>query len=493
MREINAHGPTIASGAAGRMRGTVVALTLTASAFLAMPLPGAAQGVTPQAVREGTTRAELERTIQRRVLANGLEVIVAPSRGVPLATIELVVKNGAFTQPPEYAGLAHLFEHMFFKANDTYPEPDAFLDRAADLGALFNATTREELVNYYVTVVSDSAAGAMEFLNAALRGAQFRADELAREKQVVLGEYDRAESSPFFRLDESIGKVLWSDFWSRKNTIGDRDVIRNVTPEQMRTIRDLYYVPNNAALIVSGDVDAAATFALAERTFGSWPRGADPFRRAPVPAVPPLRENRGIIVEEDVNAVTVQIQWHGPSASKDQAATFAADVYSDVLNQPTSRFQQRLVETGLWQGVGVNYYTLNHVGPITVSGQTTPERLREALRALHAELRATLEPGYFSADELEDIKAHRAVTTAFGQERSSENSHTIGFWWSVVGLDYHFRYIDEMARQTATDLQRYARTFIIGKPHVTGIMLPRGTRERLNLTEAELATIGSGR
>lgn len=448
--------------------------------------------LTPSAL-EAQLRPQLERTIQRRVLDNGLEVIVVPSRGVPIATIELVVKNGAFTQPPEYAGLAHLFEHMFFKANDTYPEPDAFLDRAADLGALFNATTREELVNYFVTVVSDSVEGGMQFLNAALQGAQFRADELAREKQVVLGEYDRAESSPFFRLDESVGKVLWGDFWSRKNTIGDRDVIRNVTPEQMRTIRDLYYVPNNSALIISGDVDAAAMFALAGRVFGGWPRGEDPFRRAPVPAVPPLRESRGIIVEEDVNAVTVQIQWHGPSASKDEAATFAADVYSDVLNQPTSRFHQRLVESGLWQGIVVNYYTLNHVGPITVSGQTTPERLREALVALHAELRATLEPGYFRDEELEDMKAHRAVTTAFGQERATENSHTIGFWWSVIGLDYHFRYIDEMAKQTAADLQRYARTYIVGKPRVTGVMLPRGTRERLGLSEAELATLGADR
>jgi len=435
-------------------------------------------------------RAELERTISRKVLPNGLEIIVVPSGGVPLATVELVVKNGAFTQPPEYAGLAHLFEHMFFKANDTYPEPDAFMDRAADLGAIFNATTREELVNYYVTVVSDSVEGGMRFLNAALRGAQFRADELAREKQVVLGEYDRAESSPFFRLDETIGHRLWGSFWSRKNTIGDRTVIQNVTPEQMRTIRNIYYDPNNSAVIVSGDVQAAAMFALAERVFGDWPRGADPFASAPVPAVPPLRENVGIIVEEDVNAVTVQIQWHGPSASKNEAATFAADVYSDILNQPTSRFQERLVESGLWQGVIVNYYTLNHVGPITVSGQTSPERLREALAALHTELRATLEPNYFVSEELEAVKAHRAVSTAFGQERATENSHTIGFWWSVVGLEYHLRYIDEMARQTPADLQNYARSFIIGKPHITGVMMPRGATRALNLTEAELANIG---
>ena len=435
-------------------------------------------------------RAELERTIRQRVLPNGLEVIVVPSGGVPIATVELVVKNGAFTQSPEYAGLAHLFEHMFFKANDSYPAPDAFMDRAADLGAVFNATTREELVSYYLTVVADSVAGGMQFLNAALRGAQFRADELAREKQVVLGEYDRAESSPWFRLDETIGHKLWGSFWSRKNTIGDRDVIMKVTPEQMRTIRDIYYVPNNSALIVAGDVQPDSIFATAERIFGTWPRGADPFVRAPVPPVPPLAQSEGVIVEEPVNAVTVQVQWHGPGASKDQEATFAADVFSDILNQPASRFQQKLVESGLWQGVVVNYYTLNHVGPITVSGQTSPERLRDALKALDEELAATLERDYFKIEELNAVKANRAVTTAFGQERASENAHTIGFWWSVIGLDYHLRYIDAMAAQTPAQLQDYARRFIIGKPRITGVMLPTGTRARLKLTEQELAGFG---
>jgi zinc protease len=457
-------------------------MLLAASAILALP----AAPVTAQ----GTLQPD---AVQRRVLPNGLEVIVVPSAGVPLATVELVVRNGAFTQPPEYAGLAHLFEHMFFKANETYPKPDQFMDRAADLGALFNATTREELVSYYLTVVSDSVEGGLRFLEAALRGAQFRDDELAREKEVVLGEYDRAESSPWFRLDETIGKQLWGDFWSRKNTIGDRDVIRNVTSEQMRTIRDLYYVPNNSALIISGDVQPAAMFALAERVLGEWPRGADPFTRAPVPPVRPLRENVGIIVEEAVNAVTVQIQWHGPSARGDEAATFAADVYSDVLNQPASRFQQRLVESGLWQAVGVNYYTLNHVGPITISGQTTPERLRDALAALDAELAATVEPGYFTAEELEAVKAHRAVTTAFGAERASENSHTIAFWWSVISLEYYLRYVDAMAAQTPADLQRYARTYILGKPRITGVMLPQGARRALNLTERELAGFGGAR
>src|ERR1700759_267222 len=89
-------------------------------------------------------RAELERRILRQTLPNGLDVIVVPNRGVPLVTIEADVKNGSFTQAPEFEGLSHLYEHMFFKANKEYAEPDAFLSRASELGAVFNGTTSEE-------------------------------------------------------------------------------------------------------------------------------------------------------------------------------------------------------------------------------------------------------------------------------------------------------------------------------------------------------------
>ena len=91
-------------------------------------------------------RAELEKVIRRRVLANGLEVIVAENHGVPLATVEINVRNGAFTQSPEYAGLAHMYEHMFFRANMQYPQSELYLDRASQLGAVFNGTTQEETV-----------------------------------------------------------------------------------------------------------------------------------------------------------------------------------------------------------------------------------------------------------------------------------------------------------------------------------------------------------
>jgi zinc protease len=479
-------------------RSSVVSVSRLASLALALLLPAALTLATP-ATASAQTRAELERIVQRRVLANGLEVIVVENHGVPIATLEIDVKNGAFTQTPDYAGLAHMYEHMFFKANRTYPTPQAFAERASELGAIYNGTTQEERVNYYLTLPADSLEGGLRFLAASLREPLFNEDDLAREKEVVLGEYDRAESSPFFALDQRMTALLYPGNASRKDALGSREVLRNVTPAQMRRIQQLYYVPNNTALIVTGDVEPARVFALAEAVFGDWPRGPDPFTVAPIPAIPALTGHEAAIAEVPVSVVSVLLQWQGPSASKDPDATFAADVFSDALNTPGSGFRTRLVDSGLWQDIVVNYYTLNHVGPITISGQTTPDKLRAALAALDTEIARFAESGYVTRAELENVKAQRVTSSAFGIEKASSIAHTIGFWWSVVGLDYFLRYNDAMAAQSPADLQRYVRTYIIGKPRVTGVLIAPSARAALGLTEAELrrvpfrATTGAGK
>lgn len=431
-------------------------------------------------------RAELEKIIKRRVLSNGLEVIVVENHGVPLATVEVNVRNGSFTQTPEYAGLAHMYEHMFFRANAEYPHSELYLDRASQLGAVFNGTTQEETVSYYLTVPKDSVDAAVAWLTPALRSPLFLESELAVERQVVLGEYDRNEASPFFQLQRQMDMKLYPGNYSRKNVIGDRQVIATVTPEKMRYIQRKYYIPNNSVLIVAGDVQPDSIFAVAERQLGSWPRGADPFATDPIPPIPPLTANDAVIAEGPVNAVTVLLQWQGPSVGKDPKSTYAADVFSDLLNDPRSRFQQRLVDSGLWQAIGVNYYTLNHTGPITISGQTTPEQLRKALAALNVEIAKLDDPTYFNAEDLKAAQAHRAVSSAFDRERASGFAHTLGFWWSVASLEYYMGYVDNMAQQNIADLRAYADKYIIGKPHISGVLISPEGRRAINLTTADL-------
>jgi len=420
--------------------------------------------------------------ISKKTLANGLDVIVVENHAVPLVTVELDVKNGAFTETPEYDGLSHLYEHMFFKANRTIPNQERYVERLAELGAVWNGTTSEERVNYFVTVGVDSVVPAMQFMEDAIRYPLFKQDELERERPVVLGEFDRGEASPFFHLNRAVQQELWSPgYYSHKNVIGDRTVISTATQEKMQTIQRRYYVPNNTALILSGDLTPERGFALAEQVFGDWPKGDDPFA-TPAPNPPPLTQSKAVIIEKPVNSVTLAIFWQGPSVSGDPGATYAADVFSTVLQNETGRFYKRLVGSGLAFSANLFYYTQDHVGPISVFAQTAPDKLLALRRAILEEIAHFGDSDYVTPEQLAAARNQVAVQGTYEREQPSGLAHTVGFWWAVAGLDYYLGYRPRMQAVTRADIAAYARRYLIGKPHVTGVLIAPAARAGLNLT-----------
>src|ERR1700709_603577 len=150
-------------------------------------------------------------------LPNGLQVVVIENSKVPLATVEIAVKNGAFTEDSNYNGLSHLFEHMFFKANKDYPDQAKFLKRTQELGAIYNGSTGDERVNYYFTFSKDSLIQGLQFMNSAMRFPIYRIEDMQKERPVVDGEFQRAESDPLYVLYFACQKKLWGDLFTRKN------------------------------------------------------------------------------------------------------------------------------------------------------------------------------------------------------------------------------------------------------------------------------------
>ena len=430
----------------------------------------------------GVTQAQSNLPIRDTILANGLHVIVIESHGVPLVTVELDVKNGSYTEPPAFNGLSHLYEHMFFKANRTIPSQEKYLERIRELGGSFNGTTSEERVNYSLTVGIDSVRQTLQFMEDAIRYPLFLQEELVRERPVVTGEFDRQESNPFFQWQRGIDTILWTPgYYSRKNVIGIRDTILATTQEKMRAIQNRFYVPNNTALIISGDIATARAFRLAAEVFGDWPRGADPFA-TPEPNPPPLTRTQAVIVEQPVNAVTFSLSWHGPSVKTDPEATYAADVLSTILNNPTSPLQKRLVDGGHTFFTALGYYTLAHTGPIFIQAQTTPDKLLQAQRIMLEEVAKFADSNYVTQAQLEAAQKQLGISALYEREQATNWAHTIGFWWSVAGLDYYRTYVPNMQKVTRGDLARYAQRYLERKPYVVGVMLSPDMKKQLNLT-----------
>ncbi|HEX2122478.1 MAG TPA: pitrilysin family protein [Thermoanaerobaculia bacterium] len=426
-------------------------------------------------------------------LANGLEVIVIENHAVPLVTIEVAVKSGGFVETPEYSGLSHLYEHMFFKGNRVIPNQEAYLKRLRELGASWNGTTSTERVNYYFTVPSTNLREGAVFMRDALFFPLFQQKELERERVVVLGEFDRNEANPQFHLGREVDRKLWYQHFSRKNVIGDRIALAKTTREQMQTLKDRYYVPNNSALLFSGDVNPAEAYALAEELFGEWKATDDPHKLHPVPPHPPLKQSSTIAVIQPVKTATVQIAWHGPSMTADVPSTFAADVLSFILSQPNSRFHRNLIDSGLFDFANVSYFSQVHTGPINAFGQTSPERLDKAHAALLNEIGHFADADYFTDEELKFAKDQLEVSEIYNRERPTDFVHTVSFWWASGGLDYYRNYLDNLRKVTRADIQNYVRRYIAGKPSVTGVLVSDENRGKIALLKnAEVVRPVSG-
>jgi zinc protease len=433
-----------------------------------------------------TTALAQKYNIFRTELKNGLDVIVVENPIVPLATVEIDVHNGAFTEPPEYDGLSHLYEHMFFKANEMIPNQERFLERGRELGMTWNGTTSEERVNYFFTLPKDSVQQGLEFMNAAIRTPLFLEEELVRERPVVTGEYDRAEANPFYHLAVAVNKKTWHKYYSHKNVIGDRNIILTADKAKMKTIQQRYYVPNNSALLVAGDVKHQEVFKLAEGIFGSWARGEDPFVKYPAPEHPPLAKSEIVVVEKPVRALSVQIAMHGPSVSKDPQATYAADVFSFILSQPNSKFYKNLVDSGLLTSVNLGYYTLDKTGPITIFAQMSPDKYEAATKAIFDEVKKFAEADYYTDEQLETAKNQLEISEVYGQEQPSNFVHTAGFWWAVAGLDYYLSYVDNLRKVSRDDLNAYVRRYLQNAPYIMGILISPQDRQKVAIKEGEI-------
>jgi len=448
-------------------------------------VPQAQQGQSAAPAKTATTKPASD--INSRVLANGLEIVTLEDHSVPLVTIELAVRNGSFTEPPELNGLSHLYEHMFFKANRAIENQEEYLQKIGQLGIAYNGTTREEVVEYYFTTTSPNLRTAMNFMRDAARYPLFDKGEFEREREVVIGEIDRNESNPFYYLNLEMTNRLFYKYPSRKNPLGNRQTVSTATTDMMRLIQSRYYVPNNSALIVTGDVQTDEVDKLAQELFGDWPRREkDPFVEFPMVEHPPLPKSEGAIVQQPVQNVIIDLGWHGPSIGKDNPGSYAADVFSFILTQPNSRFQHNLVDSGLVAGATIGYLTQRNIGPIQIIAQTTPDKARAAIKAIYNEVAHFNDKDYFTDEQLESAKALLEADDLYSREKLSEYAHTLSFWWSSTGLEYFRGYLPNLRRTSRADISRYVTTYIQGKPHVGLALISPEAQQQIKLTPEEL-------
>lgn len=415
----------------------------------------------------------LQKNYYWKKLNNGLEVVVIENDKVPLTTIEISVKNGAYTEGPEYSGLSHLFEHMFFKSNKDYPDQEKFLKRTQELGAIWNGTTGDERVNYYFTFNKDSLQAGLKFMNAAVRYPIYRKEDMEKERPVVDGEFQRGESDPQNLLWLAAGKKIWGDLFTRKNPIGEHEIINTATPEKMMIIKDKYYYPNNSLLTICGDVKHDEAFALAEGIYGDWASsGFDPHVKYPIPEFKPLTST-DYFVKQSTIAQTPNLMyiWQGPDTRHDSAATIAADVFNAALGLNSSKWQQALVDKGLATYAIVSYQTEKYVGPVVIYTMPNPNKLKECYEEIAKQVKMWDQSDYISDEELETAKQVLRRSNLRQMEKPSSLPSQLSYFWCSASFEYGTDYVENCMKITKADIKKYVDNYIKGKNYVAGIII----------------------
>ena len=420
-------------------------------------------------------------------LDNGLEVLVCENHLTPIVTIEVAVKNGSFTETPEINGLSHLYEHMFFTANKRDTSEDDFLDRVDRLGIVYNGETHEENVQYYFTLPKQNLEKGLDFMAVAITSPLFKQTELDNQIAVVNGEFDRNEANPYFSFQRAVSQKLWGDLWNRKEPLGVRPAINAATREKMLMIQKKYYIPNNYLLIITGDVNTSEIKKLVPKYFSDWKECPDPFKKDPVPIIPQIEKVGYVLDFVEQPTAAVEIRWHGPSIGIDDKATYAADVFSEIIRQTEHEFTKSLMESGIATGSNFWYYTQRLAGPIQGDIIATPDRLVDAMRIFWQQFDKFTDPHYFTDEELETSKAQLRSRILYDSENLSEFSKNIAFWWASTGLDYYEGYLNNLAKVNRKDIRAYIDKYLTNKPYILGLAIDQNSSSSLKLQPSQLS------
>src|SRR5947209_14230515 len=242
-----------------------LAAALAAAALFLFPLPApAAESAPPSA--------------QVRTLTNGMRVVVLEDHAAPVVHVHSFYRFGALDETPGKTGLAHALEHMMFRGTRTLSSA-GLDDMNARFGADLNAQTQNEQTHYYFVVPSDRADTLIRVEADRMRNLKLDAKDWAVEKGAVLQEYAQDYSNPIFQLLFGTAEKVYPGSRLGATALGLKADIEKATGADLRRYYDAWYHPNNATLVVTGDVRAADIFASAKKWFGPIPSVKLPARK----------------------------------------------------------------------------------------------------------------------------------------------------------------------------------------------------------------------
>jgi zinc protease len=390
-------------------------------------------------------------------LANGLQVLILEDHAVPLVTVQVWYRVGSRNERPGITGISHFLEHMMFKGTPKYG-PGLYSQLIQRYGGTQNAFTSYDVTAYYSVVPSTRLQLALELEADRMAHLLLDPQEIKAEREVVKEERRLRENSPTGPLFEVLNAIAYKAHPYQWPTIGWMSDIESISREELEAHYKTYYIPNNATLILVGDIDSSQTLDTVRRHFESVPAGPPPPPvRPPEPAQ--LGEHRAEIPRPTALAA-LAIAYHIPSF--DHADALALEVLGQILSQgQSSRLYRDLVyQRQITTSISANAEFRIDPGLFTVVAMV---QARKSPADVEAAIYEQIEQ--VTAESIADRELEKAINQAvsgfvFRQDSIQQQAFTIGSFHILQSYKVLNEYIGRLRGVTKQDVARVARTYL---------------------------------
>lgn len=408
-------------------------------------------------------------SIKLKTLPNGLRVLVREAHEAPLVTVDLWVRAGSARETSETNGVAHFMEHLLFRG--TAKRGRGEVDRAIEeLGATLNATTSRDWMHLYTTVASRYWQNALEVIADAVKNSALRPEDVEREQMIILDELARAADDPIRDANQRLAELLFRNHPYRLPVAATRDSIIRIQREQIVQFYRKYYVPNNASLVIVGDVTEAEAFAAAQKFFGDWQKReiTDPEPAAEPPPDAPrraeFRVRRGL--------PTVGVAFLAPSV-KEVADVCACDLLLALLGQRDGLLTRLLVGQGVATRVTTEFLTQRYPGIFSIVVELPQKGDPAQVEAMVVGALQQLAKTPVSEAELSRAKREILGNYLFSMETTEGQASTLGFYEMIDTYLFATEYEKNVQAVSAEDIRRVVEKYLNPELRVVVYLLPQ--------------------
>ena len=409
--------------------------------------------------------------VKEYMLDNGLKVLIAEDHKAPTATFQIWYRVGSRNENAGKTGLSHLLEHMMFKGTSRYG-PKTFSQTIQRAGGMDNAFTTKEYTAYFELLASDRIGLPVEMEADRMQNLNLTSGAVLSERDVVMEERRmRYEDDPQNTVYEEVIAAAFKNHPYRWPVIGWMSDLKTLNPSDLIAHYKSYYVPNNAVVVVVGDVEPAEILSRIREAFGK------------IPAVPLAKESpvgedaqygeKIIYVRKEAQLPYVLSVYKVPSLISDDG--FALDVLATILSEgKSSRLYHSLVyEKQLAVSAWASYEGLSRDPFLFFTGATASQgkKIEDVERALLDEIE-TIKKLPPSAYEVQKAKNQIEASFVMAQDSIYMQARLIGTFEMIGGWRLLEKYLDGVRRVTPEDVRRVAKKYLVVERKTTGILVP---------------------